>query len=682
MNKRGLQLTCFLLLLSAPAVAQEAPQEESSTAAEAAEPTPAENAAPVEDDATPPPASSRTFQDYARSNPGGSASPAAVAPINPAQLMDTGSTYPRVEWHGYFRFRADSFWNLDLDTAGTSPILPPIEALLEPGTGTTFEDIEIPSTSATTVLDEDGQRAEAPQFGNAGAEHLAGANVRFRLRPIFHVTQNARIHVEMNILDNLVLGSTPDGFNEESLGGLRTDLPLMGFTRTQEPLNVFNSGRNSISVTQAYAEVKPFFGNIRVGRMASHWGLGLIANGSGSYSTLREPRVSQRGVSMQGHGCMDCDFGDYVDRAQFTTQLFNTYLVLGWDYNYSGPTDISLDEYYGQARELSNYDDVRSYLLAIFQRPLSETEVQARNERLNGVGGPRRAAFDWGLYTSYRTQRLSAEGYNVIENELGDDLQWIARGARAVIPDLWFRLQANPSAVQRIRLEGEFAGIVGSIDNAQLDPGSGYALVRPRQIRQFGGALEFEFVNAALATGLNTGFATGRTIDQSRLQDGEQIVGFGVLDQFSLNNGEPKLTNFQFDRNYFVDMIMFREIIGTITNAVYFNPFFQYDLFARDQTALGVRADVIGGFAMAPETTPSGEGFYGIETDIGFYWQESRFMADLTGGLYLPGSAFDGAVGRQRLQPVNIVLNQSTLYEQAVNATPAWTLQGRMMWAF
>ena len=36
------------------------------------------------------------------------------------------------------------------------------------------------------------------------------------------------------------------------------------------------------------------------GRMRHHWGLGLMANGG---------------------ACLDCDFGDAVDRVQVTTQL-------------------------------------------------------------------------------------------------------------------------------------------------------------------------------------------------------------------------------------------------------------------------------------------------------------------------------------------------------------------------
>jgi uncharacterized protein (TIGR04551 family) len=276
-------------------------------------------------------------------------------------------------------------------------------------------------------------------------------------------------------------------------------------------------------------------------------------------------------------------------------------------------------------------------------------------------------------------QRLSTEGFNAVDNDLGrSDIAFISRGARAVIPDLWLRLQHEPRFRRRIRLEGEFAGIFGTIDNAQVAADSGYSQVRPRTIQQMGGAIEFEYVNMSLATGINSGFATGRTFNDPN----DPEVGFGVNDQFTFNDNETKLTNFQFDRNYFVDMIMFREVIGTVTNAYYFNPFFQYDLFARDQSTLGVRLDLIAGMAMKAESTPSGNGFYGVETDLGFFYQEARFMTDITAGFYVPGSAFDGQTGRPRLNSVDTVLQLGNIYEQDVAATPAWTVQGRFMWAF
>ena len=75
----------------------------------------------------------KAFESYAAQNPAG-AGTGAPAPafnlITEDQLAAPSTSFPYVEWHGYFRFRADAFSNLDLNTEGTSPILPPVEALL------------------------------------------------------------------------------------------------------------------------------------------------------------------------------------------------------------------------------------------------------------------------------------------------------------------------------------------------------------------------------------------------------------------------------------------------------------------------------------------------------------------------------------------------------------------------
>ena len=604
----------------------------------------------------------RRFEDYANDNPAPSGSGTAPAGsgnedwrrLTEAELLEPTRDYPYVEWHGYFRFRADSFWNLDLDTEGTSPILPPVEALIAPDAeaGGRYQPLGDENAEVT----------------NADAEHLGGANTRMRLRPIFHITEKTRLHLELNILDNLLMGSTPDGFNSlDPNSTVRGDVPLIAFSGGQEPPNTQSALRDSVSVTQAFGEVNTFFGTIRLGRMASHWGLGILANGGGAYTHLREPRVSNRGLSLSGHTCLDCDYGDYVDRAMFMTNLFDTYLALAWDYNYAGPNTQSADDYFGQARDQSQYDDVNSIVVALFQRPLRPEEIAARNRTLKELRQP---TLDWGAYFVYRRQRISSEGYNVEE----ESEIYANRNARAFIPDLWFRVLSEPAFRTRIRLEGEFAAIFGSIDNAQpLGEDD-----KQRDIQMFAGAIEFDYTRAALATGFNAGFASGRSFDD----DPGTYVSFNVNDSWSINDAEPTLTNFRFDRNYTIDAIMFREIIGTVTNAIYVNPFFRYDLFSKQDDTLGARLDLITAFAHEAGSTPSGEGFYGVETDLTIFYREPRYGADIMAGLYIPGSAFDGVQGNVRMPDVVQALGVDPNYGANQDATPAWTLQGRFFWAF
>jgi uncharacterized protein (TIGR04551 family) len=623
----------------------------------------------------------KAFESYAAQNPAGTGAGAPAPAFNlitEDQLAAPSTSFPYVEWHGYFRFRADAFSNLDLNTEGTSPILPPVEALL--GNSNVQND-------PVEVNDENGNKVDLTKYADKDAELLGGANVRLRLRPIFHLTEDVRIHLEMNILDNVVMGSTPDGYDSNNLDLVRTDLPLVGFSGTQEPPNESNSGKTSVAVTQAYGEVKTFIGSLRLGRMASQWGLGILANGGGNYSSVTEQRLSYRGGALAGHSCLDCDYGDYVDRAMFVTRVPGFYLALGWDYNSSGATTQKSIDYFGQAADLSQDDDVTSYVVSLFSRPLQPADVAERNRLLKELRAP---AFDYGLYYVYREQGLSSEagaieGVSGVDNALLDDT-WIARGAQANILDFWFRYTSEPRAMERIRFELEAAAIKGSIENAGPESNTP---AKPRDIDQLGVAMELDYSKGAMATGFNAGYASPRTIekcDPANPAGCSQISAFAVKDEWQISDREPNLTNFRFDRNYFIDMIMFREVIGAVTNAYYINPYFSFDFLAKQNDILGARFDLITATAVDSELTPSGEGFYGVEADAALYYREPRYSADLSFGYYVPGAAFNGKTGRERLDSVVAIYEGrdgfASTYGSDVTAGNAWTVQSKFNWAF
>jgi hypothetical protein len=130
----------------------------------------------------------------------------------------------------------------------------------------------------------------------------------------------------------------------------------------------------------------------------------------------------------------------------------------------------------------------------------------------------------------------------------------------------------------------------------------------------------------------------------------------GVLDQTNFATGNQqvasaqnrRLTNFVFDRNYYVDLIMFREVIGAVTNAAYVKPTVQYDLFGGISDSLGGRLDIISAWALEPNATPGRSSWYGIEFDAQiFYEEKDRFRADLSWGTFVPGDAFDLPAGFQ-----------------------------------
>jgi len=506
-------------------------------------------------------------------------------------------TYPYVEHNGYFRFRTEFFHNGHLgtvipgdDRSGTSGIPAPL------------------TENAINNTDVETSRL----VGTEDAKVIASANLRFRYSPTLHVSSTLRIRTTFDILDNLVMGSTPDFSGHLN----RPDVPLSAFATSAAPPSAgVNGFRDGIRVKEAYGEFQPAF-LLRVGRQSSHWGLGILSHGGGG---------------------IDDDFGNYVDRALLLFKAWGVYIGAMWDYVYSGAISDDPTHAFGQPRDLGNADDVNQWVLAIFQRPLSEQEQTARRAAVWERFEP---SFDWGLYTVFRRQDfdLDITSYDLWRQRGGmpsyDQLGLVPRDAWAIIPDLWLRYEKRFNFHSGIRVELEVAGIYGEVANVSAEVGDGTGF-SSRKIRQLGAALEAQYNYRNWDIGLHTGFATG---DSAR--------GFGVLDRHTLSDaaGNPnrELTAFKFARDYRVDILLFREVIGTVTNALYIKPWVSYDLFEGPEDAFGFRLDLLYAQALVPEATPGNSSFLGVEADLRAFYHDlaGGFLFDLEMGFLFPGAAF------------------------------------------
>ena len=548
-------------------------------------------------------------------------------------------TYPYIEHDGYFRFRADMFYRLHLGAIGhdasgatvtTTGVLPPLSRN------------EVNSAPASQ-LDADSRDENT----------LAGANIRLRYSPTVHIADWLRVKATFDVLDNVVLGSSPD------YGYLRPDAPLVLFAGGQtSPEAGRNALEDAIRVKEAYAEINAIFGLLRAGRMASQWGLGILANGGTE---------------------IDSDYGDYVDRVLLLTRLYGIYVGVMWDFVGEGAIAADPDQFFGQPHDADQQDDVLEVVATVFQRPLTDEEKDRRSALLTT---DRKPAFDWGVYTVYRQQNFDlaaahqptyaptvegAQGFpveNTVTPQNFDTFTFVKREGWAVIPDIWLKFEYQPSFGQRLLLELEAAMIYGEIDQTVDAPED----AQKKTITQWGGVLRASYEMGNLLIGLEGGVASGDDAEYFGVLDRVNFAVEGGPQQGAVSNN--KVTNFKFDRNYYVDLIMFRELIGAVTNAYYFKPTIQYDLFDSVDDALGGRLDIISGFAMEPQATPGNEAWYGIEFDASlFYEEKDKFRADLAWGTFVPGGAFD------LIQDFNGATN-------AIGAEFAMTLQGRLFLMF
>jgi len=571
--------------------------------------------------------------------------PAEAAPeeSRPADLeplsgyADQGKKKMQIfELNGYLRLRDDYMHDFFLGL-GYSHV--PSGSIV-PGTTTYgLPPFPVPLDCPSPALAGGGNAAiGTPAMGgtpaaNCGTKNIGGANLRFRLEPTLNVTDQVRIHAQIDVLDNTILGSTPDslagvqGFNTPpatSVAGQTispTALPGVapsGFlSQTQDPPTIGQNGfSSSIVAKRAWAEIDTEFGSIYFGRMPWNWGRGLFYN-DGS--------------------CADCDVGTTVDRVMALTTIYGHQLAAAWDLGAQGYTTQQLslgrDDPSGYPYDLSQNDDVLE-LMASVTRIESPVELRERIDRGDLV-------LNYGVQVVYRNQ-----GNTVVPAPATTDATSSAYGPQptapdqlplaiafdgiSVTPDVWFKLY-----YKALTIEAEGIGIFGRI----MHPGALAAQDHEIKLAEAGWvvASELRLFKDSFFVGFEVGGATG---DQA--SDPGQYLNYRWR-YVQQPAGDFAIHDFHFSPDYHVDEIFFRHIMGTVTNATYFKPSAAYWFDLGQTRAIGINGSVIYSIAEVPVSTPGDALTYGLEVDSGIGYRNTAegFYAGATWGVFWPFSALD-----------------------------------------
>jgi uncharacterized protein (TIGR04551 family) len=210
----------------------------------------------------------------------------------------------------------------------------------------------------------------------------------------------------------------------------------------------------------------------------------------------------------------------------------------------------------------------------------------------------------------------------------------VKRNAGATVIDGFGRLHFH-----HLLLEAEGTLIVGHIGDSGNAPGTrdfpGMS-VNSLDILQGGGMgrATLGFLHDILRLRLESGFASGDQAE-SLLPGQTNFMSTPIVQP----PGDHTITNFHFDPDYHVDLILFRRILGTVTNAIYAKPSIEWDI----TDSFGVKLDVIASFPHVPVSTPGNGSMYGLEMDttIGYRNVEEGFYAGFQYGVLFPFSALD-----------------------------------------
>ncbi len=470
-----------------------------------------------------------------------------------------------------------------------------------------------------------------PRSPSSSADRTnVGVNMRFRFEPTINVSEEVRIRTQIDALDNVVWGSTPDyAYSRNGSNGYyndRNEFSLFSMSQTPQRSGI-NSIQDSIAVKRVWGEISTPVGILRFGRMGTHWGTGMLYNDGNA---------------------IDNDYGDTVDRVSFTAEpLAGFYITPMIDMNVAGMLSQRTQEG-GQPFDLTQSDNVTSFILAVQRR---DTE-QERRQRL----AAEQTVFNYGLHFTYRTQRFDAvdtlsqpfttDGSN--PNTANQNI--VLRKADIFIPDLWARIERK-----EFRIEAEVAAILGSIQGRQLGTGADGQL-ETINVYQFGAVLQGEarLLNGDLEIGGEVGFASGDKAPgfgnnpRRTGSGGGGYTGLGDVDGRQYNcangcqNGDNEINNFRFNRDYRVDMILYREILNGVTDSLYFKPKAKY----RITQGFEAFASVIYSRAIFLESTP-GAPYVGANPSLGVeinggarYETEDGFYGQIQYGILFPLEGF------------------------------------------
>ncbi len=554
-----------------------------------------------------------------------------IDPIFPAQV------YPYIDWDGQFRLRQRIATRFDLGTGGTSAILPPTESYTPVGNP-----------------------------ANSEANKLWSSDIRMRLEPTISITEGVRLHIETDLLGNQVLGALP-------VNGLPPNTIRPDPSRNQIDSNQFSPRerewyQNAFTINEAYGELNGFFGTIRAGRMDNHWGTGMFYNDG---------------------DCLDCDWGDSLDRIMLQSQFMEIYGSIYFDFPGEGISSVNPNTPLGQPYDRTQIDDIDQYTVSLMYGPQTDLEVE---RQLNRLDTQRKPVINAGGLFTWRTQEGTFANTFVDPDLSTTNNALIYRGMNMYIGDAWAKFLYHPKADTKIRIELEAMGVFGTMDNARFEAvgqsddetmaadincfdetargnNTDECTRNDKRFQQFGVALESEFsIGGPVDFGLNAGFASGGT-----------TPNWGLMPDSQLNGDD--LDFFRFDPDYHIDLILFRNVIGTVTNAYYANPYMQATFFNRGDRKLRFDLDAIVSRAANMEGTPAGNNpWLGVELDGALrFFLKDAFHASAEGGLLLPFDGLNAEMGRQRLTTFG---NNAPSFTQRADASTAWTLQFKANWTF
>ena len=373
-------------------------------------------------------------------------------------------------------------------------------------------------------LTPSGQPLFPLPVGNPSAQAMTYADMRLRTDvAVYAPGGTVAVKARFDLLDNVAAGSDAQGVASSSASQL--------------------SPPRAFRVKRAYGEAVTPFGVISVGRIGSTWGLGMLTNGG---------------------DCADCNYGDAADRVALVTPLAGHIFALAYDLDQIGPF---VAQQPGQTfLNLSPSADVRTVhrrLPPLQGRPLARSAAAPPARPPSSTAPTSRSA---GRTTT--SPRPTCPPRSPSPSRGRSSCRAATRPPRSTAG----RASRTPCSASRPSGPPSSAGC-----NRRRSSRASSTTRRSRRRRWAARSRARSARRSRASAGDSTrGTRAATRPPASRAQF--PVVGSAPAKPGDLNGPKANppthttVDNFTFHPDYFVDRILFREIIGAVTGAVYARP--------------------------------------------------------------------------------------------------------------
>ncbi len=419
---------------------------------------------------------------------------------SPMMKVEEGKPIKYFELYGFFTFGFKYTNNMTLN--GNNPYL----------TETPIRKTEIDEVSGETV-----------PASSSREKNLSWAWLKLHLEPVINVAESLQIHTKMSLFGNTVMGG--DNYIPDTrTNGLLRDAQLK------------TSG--NIVFEGLWGTIDTPLGELKIGRMPYHWGLGILYN--------------------DGNSILNQGTGDYLDRIQFTIPVARFKIVPAFDFASSGLLKKYQDHFISSSQKDNGFNIGLSFMMKEDDPMLLESKI-LNEETVFEFGAM--FMFSWKSRGSGEWNETTSD-IDPVESNIIDPSKTYAYTSQS--GKLW-RLGGWFNLYHRnFSLKTELAFITGNIGKMILDDGN-EAKVKAEMV---GAAIEAEyrFIPRKFHLSLFTGIASP---DEAQFVQGDSWNLPGNSINTSATGSDTKVQNFRFHKDYNFNSTLWNEFLGRFTAGYY-----------------------------------------------------------------------------------------------------------------